>query len=52
MVDNMQAELKKHKRENRILNEKIKNLESELQLASRKMSKYKNIARNFKNTIE
>jgi uncharacterized protein YlxW (UPF0749 family) len=51
-MDTMHTELKKLERENRLLDEKIKHLTNEVQLANNKTVKYKKIAMTLKAQIE
>jgi ATP-dependent Lon protease len=48
----MHGELKRTERENKLLEEKLKSLQSELGLSNNKSAKYKKIAKAFKSNLE
>ena len=48
----MEAEVKKNRREGKILMEKVKLMEHELATANKKNLKYKHIAKTMKKTVE
>jgi hypothetical protein len=48
----MHQEVSKAERENILLQEKIRHLESELAVSNNKTNKYKRIAKNFKQNLD
>ncbi|CDW78270.1 UNKNOWN [Stylonychia lemnae] len=52
IVENLQSELRKQKRENKLIQEKVHHLESELGSQTKKSVKYKQIAKQFKANLD